>query len=289
MNRRRSLLASGLIAALVLAGCGSDDDSSAPADDPSTTTDDETVDCANPPLHTDGVLTVATGEEVYPPWVEGDDPSSGEGFESAIVYAIADELGLDEVEWVGTTFDGAIAPGEKDYDFNLQQYSITDERLEVVDFSRGYYDVQQAIIAPEGSSIADATSLGDLKSAKLGAAIGTTSLDYAENIIEPDAEVQVFDDNAAAKAAFDAGHIDGLVLDLPTAYYVTAVEIEDAEIIGTLPTVGDTEQFGLLFEKDSPLVPCVDEALDALDDAGELDAIRDEWLSQGGDITALTE
>lgn len=286
MTRRRSFLVSGLVAALVLVGCGSSDDSSSPD---TTVAGDDPVSCETLPLTKDGVLTVATGEEVYPPWVEGDDPASGEGFESAIVYALADELGLDEVEWVGTTFDGAIAPGKKDYDFNLQQYSITPDRLEVVDFSRGYYDVQQAIIAPEGSSIADAESLDDLKNAKLGAAIGTTSLDYAENVIDPDDQVQVFDDNAAAKAAFDAGHIDGLVLDLPTAYYVTAVEIEDAEIIGTLPTVGDTEQFGLLFEKGSPLVPCVDEALDALDDAGTIDAIRDEWLSQGGDIRALTE
>lgn len=287
MNRRPSFLVAGLVAALILVGCGSsDDDSSAPSE---TTAGADTDSCATLPLVEDGTLTVATGEEVYPPWVEGDDPASGEGFESAVVYALADELGIENVEWTGTTFDGAIAPGEKDYDFNLQQYSITPDRLEVVDFSRGYYDVQQALIAPEGSTIADAETLEDLKGAKLGAAIGTTSLDYAENVIDPDAQVQVFDDNAAAKAAFDAGHIDGLVLDLPTAYYVTAVEIEDAEIIGTLPTIGDTEQFGLLFEKGSPLVPCVDEALDALDSAGTLDALRDEWLSQGGDIRALTE
>lgn len=286
MTRRRSFLASGLVAAVLLAGCGSSDDSSAP----STTAAGGGADvCADLPLKKAGTLTVATGEEVYPPWVEGDDPTSGEGFESAVVYALADELGIDTVEWTGTTFDGAIAPGEKDYDFNLQQYSITEDRLEVVDFSRGYYDVQQAIIAPADSSIVDATSLEDLKGAKLGAAIGTTSLDYAEDVIDPDSQVQVFDDNAAAKAAFDAGHIDGLVLDLPTAYYVTAVEIEDADIIGTLPTIGDTEQFGLLFEKGSPLVPCIDEALDALDDAGTLDELRDEWLSQGGDIPALTE
>lgn len=287
MIRRRSFLATGLVAAVLLAGCGSSDDSSTSS---TTTAANSGADaCADLPLKNAGTLTVATGEEVYPPWVEGDDPASGEGFESAVVYALADELGIEDVEWTGTTFDGAIAPGEKDFDFNLQQYSITEDRLEVVDFSRGYYDVQQAIIAPADSSIVDATSLEDLKGAKLGAAIGTTSLDYAEDVIDPDAQVQVFDDNAAAKAAFDAGHIDGLVLDLPTAYYVTAVEIEDADIIGTLPTIGDTEQFGLLFEKGSPLVPCIDEALDALDEAGTLDSLRDEWLSQGGDIAALTE
>lgn len=287
MTRRTPFIVSGLVAALLLAACGSSDDSSSST---STTAAGEGGDaCATLPLEKDGVLTVATGEEVYPPWVEDEDPASGKGFEAAVVAALADELGVDEVEWTGTTFDGAISPGSKDYDFNIQQYSITEDRLEVVDFSRGYYEVQQAIIAPEGSAIADATSLDDLRSAKLGAAIGTTSLDYAEDVIAPDSEVQVFDDNAAAKAAFDAGHLDGLVLDLPTAYYVTAVEIEDAEIVGTLPTIGDAEEFGLLFEKGSPLVPCVDEALDALDADGTLEALRDEWLTQGGDIPALTE
>jgi len=284
-TRRASLAIAGLVAVTVLAGCGSSSDDSS-----SDTTAAAGADaCATLPLKKDGTLTIATGDEVYPPWVEDEDPASGKGFESAVAYAVADELGIDDVAWTSTTFDGAITPGDKDYDFNLQQYSITDEREEVVDFSRGYYDVQQAIIAPEGSSISGAKTLADLKDAKLGAAIGTTSLNYAEDVIDPSDEVQVFDSNADAKAAFDAGHLDGLVLDLPTAYYVTAVEIEGSEIVGTLPTIGETEEFGLLFEKGSPLVPCVNEALDALDAAGTLDALREEWLSQGGDIPALTE
>jgi len=256
-------------------------------------------------LVTDGTLTVATGEPVFEPWMVDDDPTNGEGFESALVYALAEQLGFaeDDVEWVRTGFDEAIAPGPKDYDFNIQQYSITPERDEVVDFSDGYYEVEQALVAAEDSPVADASSVSDLQSARLGAAIGTTSLDYVEEVIQPDAQAQVFDDNAAAKAAFDAGQVDGLVFDLPTAYFITAVEIPDASIVGVLPredtsggaseagaseAAGGAEELGLLFEDGSELVPCVDQALAALRDDGTLEAIEEEWLSQSGDIPTLT-
>ena len=256
-------------------------------------------------LVTDGTLTVATGEPVFEPWMVDDDPTNGEGFESALVYALAEQLGFaeDDVEWVRTGFDEAIAPGPKDYDFNIQQYSITPERDEVVDFSDGYYEVEQALVAAEDSPVADASSVSDLQSARLGAAIGTTSLDYVEEVIQPDAQAQVFDDNAAAKAAFDAGQVDGLVFDLPTAYFITAVEIPDASIVGVLPredtsggaseagaseAAGGAEELGLLFEDGSELVPCVDQALGALRDDGTLEAIEEEWLSQSGDIPTLT-
>jgi len=204
---------------------------------------------------------------------------------------------------VRTGFDEAIAPGPKDYDFNIQQYSITPERDEVVDFSDGYYEVEQALVAAEDSSVADATSVADLQSARLGAAIGTTSLDYVEEVIQPEAQAQVFDDNAAAKAAFDAGQVDGLVFDLPTAYYITAVEIPDASIVGVLPredtsggaseagaseAAGGAEELGLLFEDGSELVPCVNQALGAVRDDGTLEAIEEEWLSQSGEIPTLT-
>ena len=256
------------------------------------------------PLKTEGTLTVATGEPVFEPWMVDDDPTNGEGFESALVYALAEQLGFAEgdVEWVRTGFDEAIAPGTKDYDFNIQQYSITPERDEVVDFSDGYYEVEQALVAAEDSSVADATSVADLQSARLGAAIGTTSLDYIEQVIQPEAQAQVFDDNAAAKAAFDAGQVDGLVFDLPTAYYITAVEIPDASIVGVLPredttaasesgaseAAGGAEELGMLFEEGSELVPCVNQALAALRDDGTLDALEEEWLSRSGDIPTLT-
>ena len=257
------------------------------------------------PVVNDGTLTVATGEPVFEPWMVDDDPTNGEGYESALVYALAEQLGFaeDDVEWVRTGFDEAIAPGPKDYDFNVQQYSITPERDEVVDFSDGYYEVEQALVAAEDSPVADATSVSDLQSARLGAAIGTTSLDYIEEVIQPETQAQVFDDNAAAKAAFDAGQVDGLVFDLPTAYFITAVEIPDASIVGVLPredtsggaseagaseAAGGAEELGLLFEDGSELVPCVDQALAALRDDGTLEALEEEWLSQSGDIPNLT-
>ncbi len=285
------LLAFGLLGA----ACGSSEETTEAgagdtADDTAESTDDtgDTTDsCDTLSLKTEGVLTVATGEPVFEPWMVDDDPTNGQGFESAVVYALAGELGVDTVEWVRTGFDEAIAPGEKEYDFNIQQYSITAERDEVVDFSDGYYQTEQAVIGATDSPIASATTLADLKTTRLGAAIGTTSLDYAETVIAPDTEVQVFDDNAAAKAAFDAGQIDGIVFDLPTAYYITAVEIPEASILGVLPVDGDPEELGMLFEDGSPLVPCVNEALAALDAAGTLDELEDEWLNQGGSIPTL--
>jgi polar amino acid transport system substrate-binding protein len=304
----RSLAALLLAFSLFAAACGDDsgddgDDVEA-ADEGSETTDTteggstdtteggEEASCDPLPLKEEGTLTVATGEPAFPPWVgDDDDPTSGEGFESALVYEIAGQLGIadEDVVWVRTGFDEAIAAGETDYDFNIQQYSITPQRDEVVDFSDGYYTVQQALVAAEDSSVAEATSIADLQDDQLGAAVGTTSLNYIDDVIQPDSEASVFDDNAAAKAAFDAGQVDGLVFDLPTAYYITAVEIPNSSIVGVLPATGDAEELGMLFEDGSPLVPCVNEALAALQEDGTLEALQEEWLQAGGDIPTLTE
>lgn len=288
----RTLAALLLALGLFAAGCGGDD--SEESSDTTALADGGGAAACDPlPLKTDGTLTVATGEPAFPPWVEGDDdPTQGEGFEAALVYALADELGVAEadVAWVRTGFDEAIAPGEKDYDFNIQQYGITPQRDEVVDFSDGYYQVQQVLVAADGSPISEATSIADLAQFRLGAAIGTTSLDYIDQVIQPDSEAAVFDDNAAAKAAFDAGQVDGLVFDLPTGYYITSVEIPDASIVGVLPLAGtDPEELGMLFETASPLIPCVNEALATLQDDGTLAALQEEWLSAGGDIPTLSE
>lgn len=283
MSSRLMKIATVLIALTLAAGCGGSSDESA------STTAPKATDCTNPPLKKAGVLTVATGDPAFEPWVVDDDPSNGKGFEAAVVAAVAKQMGITKVTWTRTGFDAAIAPGKKDFDFNVQQYSITPERKEVVDFSRSYYTVEQALVAAKDNEISKARSLADLKDARLGAALGSTSLDYIENVIKPNTQVQVFDDNAAAKAAFDAGQVDGLVFDLPTAYYVTAVEIENADIVGVLPTVGDAEQLGFLFEKGSPLVSCVDNALDALDKDGTLASLQTEWLARGGDIPTLSE
>ena len=283
----RGLLCCFALVATTAVGCADDEGTVADSD-----TDSVALDCkdvASLPLKTDGKLTIATGEPVFPPWMEDDDPANGKGYESGLAYAIAEQMGFDaaDVEWVRTGFDEAIAPGEKDYDFNIQQFSITEDRKEVVDFSDGYYTVEQALIAAEDSPIASATSIADLKDARLGAAIGTTSLDYAEEEIAPTQEVQVFDDNAAAKAAFDAGQVDGIVFDLPTAYYITSAEIPDAKIVGALPPADGAEELGMLFEKDSGLVGCVNEALAKVKDDGTLSSLDEEVLKAGGEITAL--
>ncbi|MEM8923383.1 MAG: ABC transporter substrate-binding protein [Actinomycetota bacterium] len=281
------LLAMLFAFALLAAACGDDSTDDAAGGD---------VDCSTPPTKVDGTLTVATGETVFPPWMgagadDFDDPSTGTGYEGALVFALAEELGFaaEDVTFVRTPFDTVIAPGEKDWDFNIQQYSITADRDEVVDFSDGYYEVEQAIIGAADSPAASASGIADLKSLRLGAAVGTTSLDYIESVIEPDEPAQVYDDNAAAKAAFDAGQVDAIVFDLPTAYFITAVEITDASIIGVLPDSGDApEELGMLFEDGSPLVSCVNEALATLADDGTLDAIEEEWLNQGGSVPTLS-
>ena len=208
-----------------------------------------------------------------------DKPESGEGFEGAVAYAVAKQLGFsnDEVVWVRTTFDGAVTPGEKNFDFNLQQFSITADRSKVVDFSSPYYTAPQAIVSYKGSKIAGKTSIAELKNAKLGAAVGTTSLDAIENQIG--VKPQVFNDNAAAVTALKNGQIDGLVVDLPTAFYLSGVEVKDGLIVGQLPSTGAGDQFGLLLSKGSKLTTCVTGAVDAITADGTLAGITDKWLA----------
>jgi polar amino acid transport system substrate-binding protein len=275
------------VAILLLSACSSGSDSAVEETQPAVQETTEAVDtnpCSKDQLDTltAGTLTIATGEPAYYPWVLEDAPESGEGFEPAVAYAVAAELGYsaNEVVWVRTTFDGAIAPGSKPFDFNLQQFSITEERKQVVDFSSGYYYVTQAIVSAEGSKIAGATSIADLKGAKLGAAVGTTSLTTAETVINPDAEIAVFNDNAAAVQALKNGQIDGLVVDLPTAFYLAAVEIDNGVIVGQLASDPNTpEQFGLLLAKDSAITSCVTQAVDTLRSNGTLSQIEATWLT----------
>jgi polar amino acid transport system substrate-binding protein len=272
-------------AALLLAACGSSSTDTTASASPSAS---ETAAACSPDsleTLTPGTLTIATGEPAFPPWVEDDKPESGKGFEAAVAYAVAEQLGFDAagVTWVRTTFDGAIAPGPKTFDFNLQQYSITEERQKVVDFSSGYYDVTQAVVTYAGSPIAEATTVAELKDAKLGAAVGTTSLKAIDEIVQPSQKAAVFNDNAAAVTALKNKQIDGLVVDLPTAFYLTAVEIENGVIVGQLPeSASGAEQFGLLLAKDSPITECVTGAVDALREDGTLDELADEWLASAG-------
>lgn len=228
---------------------------------------------------TTGKLAIATGEPAYYPWVIDDAPESGAGFEAAVAYAVAKELGFaaEDVSWVRTTFDGAITPGAKDFDFNLQQFSITEERKAAVDFSTPYYSAPQAIVSYTGSPIEGLTTIEELKGAKLGAGVGTTSLDAISTVFG--SEPQAFNDNAAAVAALKNGQIDGIVVDLPTAFYLSGVEVEGGIIVGQLPSTGDGDNFGLLLAKDSPITSCVSQAVDAITASGELDEITAKWLS----------
>ena len=230
---------------------------------------------------TEGKLTIATGEPAYYPYVIDDAPDSGEGFEAAVAYAIAEELGYDaaDVVWVRTTFEAAIQPGPKDFDFNLQQYTITEERAQNVDFSTPYYSTPQAVITVESSPAASATSIADLQGLLIGAASGTTSFEAIEETIQPTAGAQAFNNNDDAKLALETGQIDALVVDLPTAFYLSAVELTGGKIVGQLPqSAGISDEWGLVLTKDSPLTDAVNEALQRLIDSGRLQEITDAWL-----------
>jgi len=298
MQTRTTRLAAALAAGtLVFAACGSDSDEAtdtteaaeaadtAAADDTATTdaADGAAGDtCAN--TIDDGVLTLATGEPAFEPWVVDNAPETGEGFEAAVAMAVAAEMGYegDAVTWVRSGFDEAIQPGAKDFDLNIQQFSITPERDETVDFSLPYYEGNQALVALDGSA-AEGASIADLKGLQLGAQSGTTSLTFITDVIQPDSDPLVYSDNTAVKQALEANQIDAAVFDLPTALFVSAVEIEGSSVIGqfTRETGGQGDELGFILENDSPLKPCVDAAITALVDSGELGEITDTWLEIG--------
>jgi polar amino acid transport system substrate-binding protein len=233
------------------------------------------------PTVTAGKLTIGTGNPAYEPWVVGDKPESGEGYEAAVAYAVAAELGFapEDVVWVRTTFDEAIAPGVKNFDFNLQQYSITDERKNSVDFSSPYYETAQTVITVKGSKAASAKTIADLKGLTIGAATGTTSFDAIEKVIKPTSGAQAFNSNDDAKAALTAGQVDAIVVDLPTALYLTAVELDGGQIIGQLDGAAAGDQFGLVLDKGSKLTAKVSAAVDALKANGTLKKLQDKWLA----------
>ena len=230
---------------------------------------------------TDGKLTVATGDPAYFPYVIDNKPQSGKGFESAVVYAIADKLGFkkSDVVWKRSTFDQGIAPGAKAWDFDIQQYSITDDRKKNVDFSSSYYSTPQAVITIKGSKAASVTSLAGFKDLLVGAATGTTSFDAIEKTLKPTAGAQAFNSNDDAVLALKSGQIDALVVDLPTAFYLTGAELDNGVLIGQLPaTDGVSDQWGVVLDKGSKLTPKVSAAIDQLKSDGELDKIIDTWL-----------
>jgi polar amino acid transport system substrate-binding protein len=270
----------GLLA-LGTAACGSDDDEE-PAGTTTSTTEETTADACAPdqlPLISAGTLTVGTDKPAYPPYFEDDDPSNGKGFESAVAFAVAEELGFteDQVKWTVVPFNSSYAPGPKKFDFDINQISITPKRAERVDFSTPYYTAPQAIVTLKSAPTADATSLAELADVKLGVQVGTTSLDAANEVIKPSVPPQVFNDSNDTVRALKTKRVDAIVVDLPTAFYLTAAEIPEAKITGQFDAPGG-DDWGLVLAKDSELTPCVNQAIDALKSSGELEQITDKWM-----------
>jgi polar amino acid transport system substrate-binding protein len=313
----RKLLAVVLASGLLLAACAEDDptigDDTAPTGPTGETTttgptgetavEATAATCAaanESAFESPGSLTIGTGNPAFPPWWEGgtsgdtefefNDPANGEGFEGAVAAEVATRLGFsfpDEVTFVAVGFNRSFAPGDKPFDFVLQQISYLPERDEAVDFSESYYDVQQALVARPDSDIAGATSIADLADATLGAPIGTTSFQVIEDVIQPGPDPQVYDDLAGAIQDLRSGAIDGVIVDLPTAFFITAVQFPRGVVVGQFQSESD-EYFAMAFETGSPVVECVNLALQEMKTDGTLDAIEQEWLADKTDAPVLS-
>ncbi len=241
-------------------------------------------------LKTPGKLTIGTDKPAYEPWFSGDDPANGKGFESAVAFAVAGELGFtrDEIEWITVPFDSAFAPGAKKFDFDVNQVSITPDRAKVVDFSKGYYTVKQAVVAVDGSKVAGATDLAGLKDATIGVQVGTTSLQAVTDVVAPNTEPKVYSQQVDAVNALKNKQVDAIVVDLPTAFYVTAAQVEKSKIVGQFSaTSGTPEEFGAVFEKGNALVSCVDQAIEKVSSSGDLKKIETEWLGSAAGAPEL--
>ena len=280
--RRHLALSAVVLSALALAACGQASSSSSSASG-STSPSADACTKANLQTQTAGKLTIATDKPAYPPYFVDDTPSNGQGFESAVAYAVAKKLGYDttDVTWTVEPFDKAFAPGAKSFDFDINQVSITPDRAKAVDLSDGYYTVNQAVVALKGSKGAEAKTIADLQGLKLGAQVGTTSLTYVTDVVKPTQQPYVFSSTNDAKSALNNKTIDAIVVDLPTAYYITAAEIDNSVVVGQFKAdQAGGEQFGAVLAKNSPLTACVNKAISDLKSSGELQQIQDKWLSQ---------
>ncbi|HEX3736380.1 MAG TPA: ABC transporter substrate-binding protein [Solirubrobacterales bacterium] len=279
-----AVLAFGLA---LLSGCGGKKSSSSSGGEGTTA---NASDCTPSKLqtHTAGTLTVATDKPAYPPYFENDEPANGEGFESAVAYAIGKQLGYPKakIEWTVEPFDSSYAPGPKNFDFDLNEISITPTREKAVDFSAPYYRAKQAVVALEGSPAAKAESLGELKDVKFGVQIDTTSLSAVEEEIEPSSKPEVFNGSGDVVTALKNGQVEAVVVDLPTALYLTAAQVENATIVGQFGKASG-EEWGALLAKGSSLTACVSGAIEALEDSGELEKITQRWMSQAADAPQL--
>jgi polar amino acid transport system substrate-binding protein len=296
---RKSLLAIAFAAvALAASACGSSSSSSS-----STPTGGSTGQSCSPATNktlTANTLTIGTDNPAYYPYFSGgpghdwtgqfnNDPYKNKGFEDAVAYAVAKQMGYSpsQVKWAVTKFNQSFAPGPKNFDFYLAQVSIKPNRAQNVDFSAPYYAANQAVVAIKGTPITKATSLADLKPYKLGTQVGTTSYDYITQNIQPSQQAQAYNSTNDAIHALENGQIDGIVVDLPTAFYMTAVQIPKSTIVGQFAPSPGGDQWGLVVSKGSSLTPCVDQAMNALDSAGTLDQLRQTWLSEKASAPVL--
>lgn len=284
ISRRQVLsLGAGAVAAVGLAACSGGSQESAPATDATqeaVTTDDVTQLTVVP-----GKLTIATGEPAYEPWVSDDDPESGKGFEAALAYALAEKMGFkaEDVEWTRTTFEEAFAPGEHDWDLNMQQVSINEDRKKAVDFSPGYFHPTQAVVVLKDSDFAQATSLADLADATIAVQVGSTAFDYVKDLIKGGSEegIEPFNDNADAAQAVSNGQVDAIVTDTPDAVVMASFgQIEDGLVVGQIANTEDEFGLGATLAKDSALTPFVTEAMNALIEDGTVDKLTKKWLAE---------
>ena len=277
-TRVRIVLAVLLTVALAfaLAACGDDDDSAG-----STAATTPAADCspAALPLVSSGELTVGADKPAFPPYIIDDDPTNGKGFESAVAYAIADELGFApaDVAWIVVPFNSAFAPGPKKFDFDINQISISPARAKQVDFSAPYYTTPQAVLVGQGSEYAEATTTAELSDAQIGVQVGTTSLDAANDVISPSKQPRVYNDSNDTVRALKSGQVDAIVVDLPTAFILQATEIDGGRIVGQFSAPGGND-WGVVLNKGSRLTPCVDAAIGRLRDSGELEKITQQWI-----------
>jgi polar amino acid transport system substrate-binding protein len=277
-------LLSVLLLAAALGACG-DDESDSGADGSAAA-----ANCTPRQLETveEGTLTVATDKPAFPPYFVANDPTNGKGFESAVAYAIAEELGFgrNQVEWTVVPFNASYAPGPKDFDFDVNQISITPARQQQVDFSTPYYEANQAVVALKGSEASRATSLEDLADARFGVQIGTTSLDALNQQIEPTEEPRVYDNSNDVVSALKQEQVDAVVVDVPTALYLTAVQVPEATVVGQFSAPGG-DTWGALLEKGSPLTACVSGAIERLKSTGELAKIEQRLMSKAAGAPVL--
>jgi polar amino acid transport system substrate-binding protein len=287
IRNRLALFLLVVVAAFTIASCGDDDE----GDSGSSSSQSAKADSCSKgqlALVNPGQLTVGTDKPAFPPYFEDDDPTNGKGFESAVAYGVAKNLGFskDEVKWTVVPFNSSYAPGPKKFDFDINQISITPDRAKVVDFSDPYYVAPQAVVVGKGSDLAGASSLADLKDATIGVQIGTTSLDAVNDVIKPSNDPKVFNDSNDVVTALKQNQVDAIVTDLPTGFYITAAQVPGSKIIGQFNAPGG-DSFGLLLAKDSKLTPCVNKALGKLESSGELKQITDKWMGEAAGAPEL--